>query len=177
MSDYLIVYQGGSTDWTKKSPEQIRPVMEQWASWFKELEAKGVLRNPGSALAPGGAVIKANGKGFVTDTTMAEVKELIGGFTLIQADSVEQACQDRGGIALPEEQPGGPDPGSAGVRAEGLGPLSNPLELRGDQEALVLGARRDERLLQEAPRRLERARTRVEVREHGGHLVTPRQPA
>ncbi len=93
MADYLIVYQGGNTDWTKKPVEQIRAAMEQWAKWFKELEAKGVLRNPGSALAPGGAVIKANGKGFVTDTTMAEVKELIGGFTVIQADSVEQAAK------------------------------------------------------------------------------------
>jgi hypothetical protein len=107
MSDYLIVYQGGSTDWTKKSPEQIRPVMEQWASWFKELEAKGVLRNPGSALAPGGAVIKANGKGFVTDTTMAEVKELIGGFTLIQADSVEQAAKIAEGSPFLKNNPEG----------------------------------------------------------------------
>lgn len=30
MADYLIVYQGGNQDWTKKPAEQIRPVMEQW---------------------------------------------------------------------------------------------------------------------------------------------------
>jgi len=81
--------------------------MEQWASWFKELEAKGVLRNPGSALAPGGAVIKANGKGFVTDTTMAEVKELIGGFSLIQADSVEQAAKIAEGSPFLKNNPDG----------------------------------------------------------------------
>jgi hypothetical protein len=93
MADYLIVYQGSNQDWTKAPAEQIRAVMEQWGAWFKELESKGVLRNPGSALAPGGAVIRANGKGFVTDTTMAEVKELIGGFTVVQAESLEQAAK------------------------------------------------------------------------------------
>ncbi len=107
MSDYLIVYQGSNQDWTKKTPEQIRPVMEQWAAWFKELEAKGVLRNPGSALAPGGAVIRTNGKGFVTDSTMPEVKELISGFTLIRADSVEQAAKIAEGSPFLKNNPEG----------------------------------------------------------------------
>ena len=107
MADYLIVYQGGNTDWAKRPAEQIRAVMEQWAKWFKELEAKGVLRNPGSALAPGGAVIKANGSGFVTDTTMAEVKELIGGFSVIQADSVEQAAKIAEGSPFLKNNPQG----------------------------------------------------------------------
>jgi hypothetical protein len=59
----------------KRPPTEFPKVMEEWGAWFKELESKGVPRNPGSALAPGGAVITRNGKGFVTDTTMAEVKD------------------------------------------------------------------------------------------------------
>jgi len=93
MSDYLVTYEGGNKSWMKGSPSELQAAMEEWGAWFKELEAKGVLRNPGSALAPGGAVITRNGKGFVTDTTMAEVKELIGGFTIIRAESVEQAAE------------------------------------------------------------------------------------
>ena len=93
MRDYLVTYEGGNMTWTKRSPEEIQAAMVEWGAWFKELESKGVLRNPGSALAPGGAVITRNGKGFVTDTTMAEVKELIGGFTIIRAESVEQAAE------------------------------------------------------------------------------------
>src|SRR5262245_54573602 len=107
MADYLIVYQGGNQDWTKKPVEQIRASMEQWAKWFKELEAKGVLRNPGSALAPGGAVITRNGKGFVTDTTMAEVKELIGGFSVIRAESVEKAAEIAQGSPFLRNNPNG----------------------------------------------------------------------
>lgn len=91
MSDYLVMFEGGNRNW-QAPQEEVQARFAQWGAWFKELEQKGVLRNPGSALAPGGAVITRSGDGFVTDTTMAEVKELIGGFTVIQADTVEQAA-------------------------------------------------------------------------------------
>jgi hypothetical protein len=107
MADYLIVFQGGKQDWTKRPAEEMRAAMEQWGKWFKELEAKGVLRNPGSALAPGGALIKTNGKGFVTDTTMAEVKELIGGFSVIRANSLEEAAKLAEGSPFLKNNPDG----------------------------------------------------------------------
>jgi len=107
MSDYLIVYEGGNQDASKRTPEQMRAIMEQWVTWYKELEAKGVLRSPGSRLAPAGAVIRTNGKGFVTDTTMAEVKELIGGFSIIQADSLDQAAKIAEGAPFLRNNPDG----------------------------------------------------------------------
>jgi hypothetical protein len=107
MRDYLVTYEGGNMAWTKRSPEEIQAAMVEWGAWFKELESKGVLRNPGSALAPGGAVIKRNGQGFVTDTTMAEVKELIGGFSVIRAESVEKAAQIAQGSPFLRNNPSG----------------------------------------------------------------------
>ena len=101
MADYLLIYEGGDAKWMETaSPEELQGVMEQWGAWFKELESKGVLRNPGSALAPGGATVKKSGNGFVTDTTMAEVKELIGGFSIIKADSLEAAAKIAEGSPL-----------------------------------------------------------------------------
>jgi hypothetical protein len=107
MSDYLVMYEGGDKSWMKRPPKEFQKVMEEWGAWFKDLESKGVLRNPGSALAPGGAVITRNGKGFVTDTTMAEVKELIGGFTIIHAESVEKAAEIAQGSPFLRNNPGG----------------------------------------------------------------------
>jgi hypothetical protein len=107
MSDYLVTYEGGDKNWTRRPPKELHSAMEEWGAWFKELETKGVLRSPGSALAPGGAVITRNGKGFVTDTTMAEVKELIGGFTIIQADSVEKAVEIAQGSPFLRNNPTG----------------------------------------------------------------------
>ena len=67
--------------------------MQAWGQWFKQLESSGNLRNPGAPLAPGGAVLRTNGRGIQTDTTMAEVKELIGGYSVIAAESLEQASE------------------------------------------------------------------------------------
>jgi hypothetical protein len=107
MGDYLVMYEGGNKAWQETSPKEMQAVLEEWGAWFKALESKGILRNPGSALAPGGAVIKRNGKGFVTDTTMAEVKELIGGFSVIQADSVEKAAEIAQGSPFLKNNPNG----------------------------------------------------------------------
>jgi hypothetical protein len=94
MSDFLLIYQGGDPTWMERStPEQIQATMQAWGNWFKRLEASGNLRNPGAALAPGGTVISNNGKGIQTDTAMAEVRELIGGYSVISADSLEQATE------------------------------------------------------------------------------------
>jgi hypothetical protein len=107
MGDYLVMYEGGNRTWQGASPKEIQALFDQWGAWFKQLEQKGVLRNPGSALAPGGAVVTRNGHSFVTDTTMSEVKELIGGFTVIRADSVEQAAEIAQGSPFLENNPGG----------------------------------------------------------------------
>ena len=107
MADYLVLYEGGDQGWMKRGPEEIQKAMEEWGAWFKRLEAEGVLRNPGAALAPGGAVVKRNGKSLVTDTSMAEVKELIGGFTVIAAGSLEQATKIAQGSPFLDNNPAG----------------------------------------------------------------------
>lgn len=93
MNDFLLIYQGGDPNWTERSPEEIEAVMALWGQWFKDLEASGNLRSPGAALGPGGIAVKANGSAVVTDAPMAEVKELIGGYSVIQAESIEVAAE------------------------------------------------------------------------------------
>ncbi len=93
MTEYLLLYRNGDPGWRERSPEEIQQVMVQWNDWFKELEAGGHLRNPGAALAPGGAVLRRNGASIVTDATLSEVKELVGGYSVIQASSLEEAAR------------------------------------------------------------------------------------
>jgi hypothetical protein len=93
MADFLLLYQGGDPSWRDRPAAEIEARMQAWGQWFKQLETTGNLRNPGSPLAPGGAVVRANGRGMQTDTAMAEVKELIGGYSIIAADSLEQAAE------------------------------------------------------------------------------------
>jgi hypothetical protein len=107
VNDFMLIYQGGDPSWMERSPEDIETVMRQWTQWFKDLEASGNLRDPGAALAPGGVTLKQNGTAVVTDTSMAEVKELIGGFSVIQAESLEAATELAKGSPFLGNNPGG----------------------------------------------------------------------
>ena len=62
MGDYLVTYEGGNMSWSKRSAKEIQDAMVEWGNWFKELEAKGVLRNPGSALARAGRRSRATAR-------------------------------------------------------------------------------------------------------------------
>ena len=94
MTDFLLIFQGGDPKWMERAtPAEQKATMEAWNNWFKQLEQSGHLRNPGAALAPGGAVLRKNGKGIQTDSAAAEVKELIGGYSVIAAATLEEAAE------------------------------------------------------------------------------------
>jgi hypothetical protein len=108
MNDYLFVYQKGDPHWHEgKSPEELQRAMQAWNEWFKRLEASGNLRNPGAALGRGGAVVTRNGHGFQTDTSMSEVKELIGGYSVVQARTLEEATRLSEGSPFLQNNPKG----------------------------------------------------------------------
>ena len=89
MSDFTFLYRGGVT---AASPEQMQKTMEKWMAWFKELGAKGHIKDPGHPLEAGGKVVKGKEK-IVTDGPFAEAKDLVGGFTLIEARDLDQAAE------------------------------------------------------------------------------------
>ena len=94
MTDFLLIFEGGDKSWMETAtPEEMQAMMQTWQDWFKQLESTGNLRNPGAALGNDGAVLSRNGTGIVTDTTMSEVKELVGGYSVIAANSLEEAAE------------------------------------------------------------------------------------
>lgn len=108
MTDFLLIFQNGDPNWMEgKSPEEVQGRLQAWAEWFKQLEQSGNLRNPGAALARGGAVLTRNGSGFHTDTSMSEVKELIGGYSVIQAASLVEATDLAKGAPFLQNNPRG----------------------------------------------------------------------
>ena len=55
MSEFTFLFRGRDTN---ASPEQMQKTMEKWVAWFKELGAKGHLKEPGHPLEPAGKVVK-----------------------------------------------------------------------------------------------------------------------
>ena len=107
MQDYLVIYQGGDPDWAKRPKEELQRIMGEWSAWFKELEASGHLRNPGAPLAPQGLVLRRNGSGIATDTMAPELKELVGGYSVLQAETLEKAAELAKGSPFLKNNPGG----------------------------------------------------------------------
>jgi hypothetical protein len=75
------------------SPDEMQAAWGQWKSWMSKY-AKEILAQspPRSGPKPGGAVAVCRG-GAVTDGPYVEGKEIVGGWSFIQTDSLEQALE------------------------------------------------------------------------------------
>jgi hypothetical protein len=89
MSEYLYLYRGGEPTGT---PQQMQEQMQRWGDWLKELAQKGNVKNPGQPLEKAGKVVKGSNK-TVTDGPFAEAKDVVGGYTLIEAKDLDHAVE------------------------------------------------------------------------------------
>jgi hypothetical protein len=89
MSEFTFLYRGREPN---MSPEQMQKTMEKWTAWFKDLSAKGHIKDIGHPLEAAGRVVTGKQK-TVTDGPFAEAKDVVGGFTLIEARDLEQAAE------------------------------------------------------------------------------------
>jgi hypothetical protein len=73
------------------SPAQMQERMQAWMAWMKELSDKGHLKDRGLPLVPEGKLV-GGAKRAITDGPYAE-KDLVMGFTLIEARDLAQAAE------------------------------------------------------------------------------------
>ena len=90
MANFMFVFRGG--DVSHDSPEQMQKYMQQWMSWFQGLTASGVYKGQGAPLEPGGKVVRGTRK-TVTDGPYAEAKDLVGGYAIIEAATLDAAVE------------------------------------------------------------------------------------
>jgi len=88
-NQYLLLFRG--TDWHKGlSPEEIQNVMTQWKAWFDRLSEQGKLKG-GLPLEREGKIVSGKKGRVVADGPFAESKEAVGGYFLLQVDSLDEA--------------------------------------------------------------------------------------
>ena len=100
----MLIFRG--TDWYQGlSPEQMQQVADQWMTWFNRLkdENKCVAGNP---LELHGKIVGKNR--VVSDGPFAESKETIGGYFLLEVNTLDEA------VAIAQQCPGLP----YGIRVE-----------------------------------------------------------
>jgi hypothetical protein len=96
MNDFLYLYRGGQ--WQDRTPEQMQTTMQKWMTWMKELGDKGHIKDMGHPLDQSGKIVKAHKA--VTDGPFAEAKDLIGGYTLVQAQDLAHAAELTSGCPI-----------------------------------------------------------------------------
>jgi hypothetical protein len=91
MSDFLYLYRlPADSPYMPGSPQRMQERLELWRAWFKDLETRGHLKALGAPLEPGGAVVKDSGR-TVNDGPYAESKDIVLGYTLVQARDLAEA--------------------------------------------------------------------------------------
>ena len=97
-NQYLLLFRG--IDWHKGlSPEQIQNVMNQWRNWFERLSQEGKVKG-GHPLEADGKVVSGKKGRVVADGPFAEAKEAIGGYFMLQVETMDEA------LAIARECPG-----------------------------------------------------------------------
>lgn len=90
-SEYLLLFRG--TDWTNGlSPEEMQQAAQRFMAWFERLKNEGTVKG-GQPLESAGRVVSGKGGRTVADGPFAESKEAIGGYFLLNVNSLDEAVQ------------------------------------------------------------------------------------
>lgn len=91
---YLLLIYGNETEWNKMSEAERGQEMSEYMAFSGEVAKAGQLKG-GEALEPvhtAKSVRVRGGKMTVTDGPFAETKEQLGGYYLVEAKNIEEAC-------------------------------------------------------------------------------------
>lgn len=108
---YLFIQRSAPGKREPPSPAQMQEMYTAFHAWKEKF--KDNILDMGGKLKPGGKIVSASG---VTDGPFVEVKELVGGYMVVVAESYERALE------VARESPGVMMPGSTVEVREIAGP-------------------------------------------------------
>jgi len=96
MSEFVYLYRGGRR---AESPAEGEKQMQRWVSWLQELTEKGHIKDQGQPLEQEGKVVRGRQR-TITDGPYPESKDIVGGYTLVEAKDLAQAAELAGGCPI-----------------------------------------------------------------------------
>jgi hypothetical protein len=101
MSEYVLLYRSTQEAHreTMGSPEKAQQSMAKWRAWMKDMTDKGQLKNMGQPLERVGKVVTGKKK-TVSDGPYAETKDVIGGYSIIEAKDADHAAKIASGCPI-----------------------------------------------------------------------------
>ncbi len=94
----MIVLHGKPSEWNQRPAEEQKQLIERYMAWAAKLGAEGRLKK-GSELNPNHRDLKVVNNSIIVDGPFAETKEILTGFFIITAASMDEA------VAIAKECP------------------------------------------------------------------------
>lgn len=92
MKEFMLIFIGSDYEELGMSPEQMQERMGRWFAWSQKMDQDGVVRKGGHALhRPSRRVVGP--EKTITDKAAPEVKELVGGYYVVEAKDIEEATE------------------------------------------------------------------------------------
>ena len=91
MKNFMLIFIGTNYSDENLSPEEIQKRAGGWIAWQEKMGKDGVLRE-GNALKPQIKHINGSDR-TVSDRTSTELKEIIGGYYIVEAKDFDDAIE------------------------------------------------------------------------------------
>ncbi|MCI4669939.1 MAG: YciI family protein [Bacteroidia bacterium] len=90
MNEFMMIFRHSPDPSMELSPEQLQESIKQWQDWIGGIAGQGKFSST-NQLGYEGKTLKPDG--IVTDGPYAEVKEIIGGYLIAKAASLDEAMK------------------------------------------------------------------------------------
>jgi hypothetical protein len=101
MKDFLFLFratEAGARE-AMGTPEAAQRSLQTWLAWIHELETAGHLKERGHPMDRDGRVVRGKDK-LVTDGPYVEAKDIVLGFIVVAAASLDEAVRLAGGCPI-----------------------------------------------------------------------------
>ncbi len=91
MKDFLFIFRADYNVMPKGSPDEMQARTKRYMDWIGNIAAQNKLTDRGNRLVPWGKVVRADN--IIADGPYTEIKESIAGYSIIKAESIEEAAE------------------------------------------------------------------------------------
>lgn len=99
MSEFMMLFRHTPVADFQPSPEELQATIRRWQDWIGGIAAQGKFVST-NQLGFEGKTLKSGN--VTTDGPYAEVKEIIGGYIIVKADSLDEAISLAAGCPVLE---------------------------------------------------------------------------